>query len=69
VRWLTFSIDLTSVKCPALLLISEDVIGSFELSEESGGLRIVVVGIRMELLCKLPERSLYPGRRRRTGNS
>src|SRR5262245_54321415 len=45
---LAFRVDLTTIKCLALVGIAHDLIGGVKFGETRGRLRIVLVGIRMQ---------------------
>src|SRR5262249_21360267 len=55
---LAFGVDLAAVKSLALVLLAQDLVGGVELGEAGGGLGVVLVGVRMQLLGLLPERTL-----------
>ena len=55
---LALGIDLAGVIGAALLLLAEDLVGRIELGKALGGLGIVLVGIRMQLLGEAPEGAL-----------
>src|SRR5262249_37300859 len=55
---LALGVDLAAVKGLALLGIADDLVGGVELGETAGGLGVVLVGVRVQLLGELPERAL-----------
>src|SRR5579862_2131109 len=55
---LAFGIDLAAVEGLALVGIAQDFMGGIDLGKARGGLGIMLVGVRMQLLGKPPEGSL-----------
>ena len=53
---LAFGVDLAAVEGLALVGFAEDLVGGIELGEARGRLRIVLVGVRMQLLGELAGR-------------
>ena len=51
---LALRVDLARVELLALLLVSDDLIGRVCLGEAHGGLGVILVGIGMQFLRKLP---------------
>src|SRR5262249_25161496 len=55
---LALRVDLAAVESPALALLPQNLIGSVELGKTRGRLRVMLVGVRVELLGLPPERAL-----------
>src|SRR5262249_30269056 len=55
---LALGVDLAAVERLAFVLLAQDLVGGVELGEARGGLGVVLVGVRMQLLGLLPERAL-----------
>src|SRR6185312_9536270 len=55
---LALGVDFAAVKGLALLVIAEDFVRGVELGEAGGRLGVVLVGVGMQLLGKLPEGAL-----------
>ena len=55
---LAFGIDLAAVEGLALLGVADDLVSGVELGEAARRLRVVLIGVRVKLLGKLPERAL-----------
>src|SRR5262249_23524052 len=55
---LALGVDLAAVERLALVRLAQDLVGGVELGEAIGGLGVVLVGVRMQLLGLLPERTL-----------
>src|SRR5262249_31334905 len=55
---LALGVDLAAVEGLALVVLAQDLVGGVELGEAGGGLGVVLVGVRMQLLGLLPERAL-----------
>ncbi len=51
---LALGVDLAVVESLALLVVAGDLIGGVQLGEARGGLRIVLVGVGMQLLGEPP---------------
>src|SRR5204862_687020 len=66
--WLAFGVDLAAVEGLALVLVADDLVRALELGEFIGRLRILGVGIRVQLLGELAEGLLDVCRARRLGH-
>src|ERR1019366_6522358 len=55
---LALGIDLAGIERLSLVLVADDLIGRVELGKVRCRLGIVLVGVRMQLFCKLPEGAL-----------
>src|SRR5205823_1115322 len=55
---LALGVDLTTVKSLALVGVADNLIGGIELGKTRGSLGVLVVGVGVQLLGKLAERTL-----------